>query len=273
MRKSLLLVGAFAGLSLLASPLWAEMPSPASETLETTVRAADGGLSEFVTQLLKTHLPPEYEKKKNWDQTTEVFDGLHVHLDGLRVKTKRKMKAVNHGTWTMYRVRLTEPDQFTLRIENIRSLEDGRAAFDLEVYAPLAVFARLSEWNRGVQLISLSADCDARVRLQATCALRMKLVAAKDSLIPDVNLEPEVISARFLLEEFRLHRVSQLHGPLVKHLGSEAREVIEDELADRNAEIVAKINRQIEKQQDKLRLPLSELANTKFGDLRSWVGK
>jgi len=273
MRNSALLYRVIAGLSLLASPLCAESPAPASDALETTVREADGGLSECVTQLLKTYLPPEYEKKKNWNQTTEVFDGLHVHLDGLQVKTKRKTKAVNHGTWTMYRVRLTEPDQFALRIDNIRTLEDGRAGFDLEVYAPLAIFSRLSEWQRGVQLISLSADCDARVRLRATCALRMKLVAAKDSVIPDVALEPEVISAQFWLEEFRLHRVSQLHGPLVKHLGSEAREIIEDELADRNTEIVAKINRQIEKKQDQLRLPLSELANTRFGDLRSWVGK
>jgi hypothetical protein len=238
---------------------------------ETTIRESDGGLSELVTQLIKTHLPPEYEKKKNWGQTTEVFDGLHLKLDGVHLKTKRKKRTVNHGTWTMYRVRLSEPDQFTLRIHNLRALDDGRAGFDLEVYAPLELFGRLSEWQRGVQLFSLSADGNARVRLHATCALRMKIVSAKESVFPDVAIEPEVLSAQILLESFRLERISQLDGPLVKQLGREAREVIEDELAERNAEIVTKINQQIAKKQDKLRLPLSELANTKFGDLRTWV--
>jgi hypothetical protein len=240
---------------------------------ETTIRESDGGLSELVTQLIKTHLPPEYEKKKNWGQTTEVFDGLHLKLDGVHLKTKRKKRTVNHGTWTMYRVRLSEPDQFTLRIHNLRALDDGRAGFDLEVYAPLELFGRLSEWQRGVQLFSLSADGNARVRLHATCALRMKIVSAKESVFPDVAIEPEVISAQILLESFRLERISQLDGPLVKQLGREAREVIEDELTDRNTEIVTKINQQIAKKQDKLRLPLSELANTKFGDLRIWVTK
>jgi hypothetical protein len=238
---------------------------------ETTVAAEDAGLSELVTALVRANLPHDYEKKKNWDQTKEVFDGWHVTRDGLRLKTKRKTKAVNHGTWTLYRVKLTRPDEFTIRISNIRTLADGRAAFDAEIAAPLAVFGRLSQWNYGVQLVSLSADCDARVRLQTSVAVRLSLISDKDKLVPDVQLQPEVLDAKLLLDEFRLKSLSQLHGSWAKHLGEEARGVIEDELAERNAAITTKLNQQIAKKKDKLRLSLADLAKSKWGDLTAWV--
>ncbi|HTN74779.1 MAG TPA: hypothetical protein VL096_06010 [Pirellulaceae bacterium] len=234
--------------------------------------ASDSGLSDLVTNLVRANLPHDYEKKKNWGQQIDVLDGWHVSMDGIRVKTKRKWKPVNHGTWTMYHILLTRPEELQIRVTNIRPLEDGRAGFDAEFSAPLEIFGRLSEWQRGVQLISLSADCEARVRLQTTCAVRMKLDLA-GKRIPDVLFEPEVLSATLTLDSFRLHRLSQLHGPLAKHLGTEAREIIEDELAERNADLPAKFNKQIAKQQDKLRLPLSSLADTKFGDLTSLVPK
>ncbi len=237
---------------------------------ELTLDAGDSGLSELVTSLVKANLPDNYEKQKHWGEQTRIFDGLHLSMDGLRVDTKRKWKMVNHGTWTMYRVTVTDPNQLTVVVRNIRQLEDGRAGFDAEFAAPLALFGRLSEWQRGVQLVSLSADADARVRLTVSCALKLKLDVGKQ-LVPDVLLEPEVTAAKIDLVEFRLKRLSQLHGPLAKHLGTEAREIIEDELADRNSDIVAKINKQIAKKQDKLRLSLSDLASTKFGDLTSLV--
>jgi hypothetical protein len=237
---------------------------------ETTVSASDSGLSGLVTHLVREQLPHEYEKKKNWDQTKEIFDGWRVSRDGLRVSTKRKTRAVNHGTWTMYRIRLTRPGEFSIRITNLRRLADGRAGFDAEISAPLEVFGRLSQWNLGVQLVSLSADCDARAKLTASLAVRLKLDSS-GKLVPDVLIEPEIVSARLELDDFRLRRLSQAHGPLVKLMGKEAREVIEDELAERNGELAAKLNRQIAKKQDKLRLSLSDLAGSKFREFSSFV--
>ena len=249
---------------LLLTPALARAQEP------VTVSAADSGLSELVTGIVRNNLPDQYEKKKNWGQTTDVWDGLHMSLDGVRIKTKRKKKQVNHGTWTMYRAQLTHPDEFTVEVKNLRRLDDGRAAFDAEFYAPLAVFGRVNQWQYGVQLISLSADADARVRLKITCAVTTRLEASK-GFVPDVAFEPEVTAAQIVLEDFRLNRISQLHGPLVKEIGEEAHDFLQDEINDRNTQIVAKINKQIAKQQDKLRLSLADLASTKFGDLRAWV--
>lgn len=236
------------------------------------VAEQDSGLSEIVTALVRSNLPDQYEKRKNWDKTTEVWDGLHMSLDGIKIKTKRRKKQVNHGTWTMYRAQLTDPSQFTVEVKDLRRLEDGRAAFDAEFYAPLAVFGRINQWQYGVQLISLSADADARVRLKVTCAVRTRLEASQ-GVVPDVVFEPEVTAAQIVLEDFRLKRISQLHGPLVKEIGEEAHDFLQDEINDRNAQIVGKMNKAIDKQRDKLRVSLSDLASTKFGDLRAWVSK
>lgn len=253
--------------SLIAStPLRAQTPA------ETTVTASDSGLSELVTSLVQANLPDNYEKKKNWGQTTEIFDHLEVERKGLKIETRRKYKQVNHGTWTMYRVTLPHPEQFIVRVSNVRQLEDGRAGFDAEFETPLDAFGRLSQWQHGLQLISLSGDCTARVKLQTTVAVRMKLIPA-GKLVPDVQIEPEVLSAKIEMSEFRLHRLSQLHGPLAKHLGTEAREVIEDILAERNGDLHTKLNQQLAKKPEKLRLSLSDLAKTKFGDLTGYVTK
>ena len=58
--------------------------------VETTITTHDSGLSDLVTGLVRANLPDNYEKKKNWGNQTNVFDGLHVKRDGLRLDTKRK---------------------------------------------------------------------------------------------------------------------------------------------------------------------------------------
>lgn len=261
-------------LALLLLTLTTSAQATAAEPAPVVVTAQDAGLSELVTNLVRAELPDAYEKKKNWGQTTEVWDGVRVSLDGARIKTKRKKRTVNHGTWTLYRATLTNPQEFAVTIANLRRLDDGRTAFDADFAAPLALFGRISEWQRGVQLFSLSADADARVRLQVTCAVRTRLEVG-GKLVPDVSLEPEVTSAKIVLEAFRLHRLSQVHGPLAKELGEELHDMLQHEIDDRNAQIVGKLNQQIARQKDKgkLRLSLSDLASSKFGDLREWMSK
>ncbi len=55
--------------------------------------------------------PKNYEDTRKWDLQKEVWDGVDFSRDGVKVKTKRKHKLVNHGTWTRYRLELVEPDK------------------------------------------------------------------------------------------------------------------------------------------------------------------
>jgi hypothetical protein len=249
-------------LSLMAGSLWAVEETGTSE-LEV-----DEGLQQLVTELALAFIPHTYEDNRKWGKTKEVFDGLHVRREGWRIKTHRRKKQVNHGTWTRYEVQLRNPDErFNIRLHNLRKLADGRAAVDIHCDARLRSFGRLSEWQYGVQLISLSAEADADVRLVMQCTFRVNLDLSH--LPPEIVVDVHVDDADVTIRRFRMRRISQLSGPLVKQLSHEVREVLEDQIAKRQDKMVEKINQQIEKNEEKLRLSLTSVLNTKLGDMQS----
>jgi len=67
----------------------------------------------------------------------------------------------------------------------------------------------------------------------------------------------------------RVYRVSRLDGPLVKQLGRSLRGVLERKLESKRGKIVEKANRQIAKNEDKLRFSLDQLASSAWSTLRS----
>lgn len=244
----------------LAVEPWGARPLPPAHELSLS--------SEFqvlVAGLVRENLPDKFEDTRHWGQTKELVTGLKIRHDGLRIKTKRKREEVNHGSWKMYRVHVVNPDEeFRLQVENVREASDGRLAFDVVTFAQLHAFGRWSQWERGVQLISLSADADARVRLKADCRLGLHLDPVH--LPPDVLLEPEVLQADIQLVDFRLRKISDLRGPLVLKLGRALEDVLRDKLAERGHKLPEKLNRQIAKHRDKLRFSFVEM-------LRSpWAG-
>ena len=188
-----------------------------------------------------------------------------MRWEGNQLQTNRRWKTVNHGTWKKYEIRLIDPYQrFQVQVEDPRALDDGRVGFEAQVDAAVEVFGRLAQWERGVQLFSLSAEATAVVRLRVSCRVAMKLDPSR--FPPDVRFEPEITSADLQLIQFRLHRISQASGPLVRELGSAVRDFVESKIADRRHQLVRRINRQIEKQQDDLRLSIHDLLATKWGD-------
>lgn len=256
--NAILLVAMLPGLRGAAVPAHAADPAPASPAPASPPLAANDRLDDLITQIVRDQVPPEYEERRNWGQTTTVWSGVRVWIEDGQLETKRRQQRVNHGRWQLYRFRLVDPDRrFHVHVENLREVAPGRAAFDLWGEAQLAVMARVSEWQRGVQLFSVSANALATVRLRTTCEVGLKLEPGK--LIPDVQLDPAVTAARLELVAFRLQRISQLHGPLVKELGDAIRGIVADRLADQQPKLVDKINRQLQKHRDAWRLSLQDV--------------
>jgi len=228
--------------------------------------ASPGSLRGLITTIVRENLPDQYESRDNWGDTKEIWAGLHVRLDGLQIETKRRKKRVNHGTWKLYRVRFIEPEKYLqVDVQNIHELPNGRVEFDLLADARLDVFARLAQWELGVQLISLSVNAEARTQFRVRCDLGLKLDPSK--LPPDVLLDPVVSQAELRLADFRVRRISQLGGPLARELGEEARDLLDKELAKQNQKLPGKINRQIDKNRDKLRLSVQDLLTSQWGGL------
>jgi hypothetical protein len=72
-------------------------------------------------------------------------------------------------------------------------------------------------------------------------------------------LEPTVVDATLELIDFDLHRISKLGGPLAHELGRGLRDVLQNEFNDRRARLVTRMNGQIEKHRDKLRISPRDL--------------
>jgi hypothetical protein len=215
-------------------------------------------LAALVRDLMLMGVPHEYENTKHWGRTKEVWDGLKVSLDGWQIKTKRRKKQANHGTWKRYRVWLVEPrENLRVDISQLHRNQAGRVEFVLTLRTPLGAFGRLSEWRHDVQLYSFSVQARAEVSLQLRCDMGWTWDARH--FPPDLRLDPQVLDAHLRLEDFRVQRLSDLSGPLVRELGDSLQGVLQDELDKRRDKLVRDMNDQIDEHQQYLQVSVREL--------------
>ncbi len=111
-------------------------------------------------------------------------------------------------------------------------------------------------------MISVTLDADARVRLVLTCRLDIDLDATR--LPPDVVVKPEVIDADLQVSDFRVNRISHFDGPIVRELGDGLEKILVKQIEQRRPELAARINRQIARHQDKLRISLRDTFQQKW---------
>lgn len=227
-------------------------------------------LRVLVAAMLRERLPEKYTNEKQWGKTKPVFDGIRLRREGLKLETERKWKQVNDGMWKRYEIRLPEArDSISVTVDRLQIVDDNRGRIELRAETPVHLFGRIAYWEHGVQVFSVNADANATVRIHLTADVGMKFDLLK--LPPDLVLDPRVVEARIELLDFRLNRVSQLHGPLAKHLGEGLRETIDDRVAAANATLVDKLNRQIDKQRDRLRLSWSDTLSKQWSKWTSAV--
>ena len=250
--------------SELVSILKQNMPS-ADETIE--MKDAPEWFQNMMQRIVRDNIPDKYVQDKDWGKTEKRWDGLKVRRRGfLRLSTKRRWKEVNHGVWKRYEIHQVDPDQhLTMRIENVRDAGKGRVGFEVGLTSKLHVHGRRAQWAKGVQVYSISADADADVVMRLWCVVGMKLDVRK--FPPDVVMVPEVTKAKLDVTDFRLQSISKLDGPVVKQLSKSIHRVLEDKLVEQRRKLPKKINREIEKNEDKMRLSLSDFASNKWNSL------
>lgn len=245
----------------------AEETVPASHATDTA--SADGGsieqLEQFVTALALAYIPHTYEDLGDWGKQSQRWDGLKVRLDGLRIKTKRRKKTVNHGTWKKYKVSLYEPQKkaFQIDLANLSRSEQGTVSFDIQITAPLHVHGRISKWIKGVQLFSISADAIAKVRLTARVEVEPFLIVAE--FPPAFGISPHVEKADVTLIDFQMYRVSEVGGEIAQQIGRGAESIIRKRLDKQRPKLADKLNKALKKKQDKLRISPQELLTSKWG--------
>lgn len=234
------------------------LPDSLNEYAAARTNAAQSSdLSDWLRWLLLKNLPPTYEDNRKWGLQKSVYDGFRFRREGMKIETERKYKTVKHGTWSRYYLEFIEPqNRLKLEVQNFENINDERVRFRLMVEVPLHAFGRISQWQRDLQLISLSTNADATVRLEVDTEVGVRV----NPLVfpPEFQFEPVVKGARLELVQFEVHRISQIRGPLAEELGKGIRRMVDDRLADYEDKLVVKMNMELVKQKDKLRVSLGQ---------------
>jgi hypothetical protein len=230
------------------------------------IAASDDAIDLLISDLTRRALPEKYEDRSNWGGQKEILTGLQVKREGLRIRTNRRKKKVNHGTWRRYQIEPADAAALQVKVRNLRLDGEGQFTLDVTTDARLHAVAQLTQWNRGLRLASVSCEADARVWLKLEMLVAVKF--EREEGLPTVVIRPKVTKAELKLRDFRLRRVGEFKGALVKELGRQLRNVIDRRVAAEQGRLAARINQQIEANQDDLRLSLSEFAKSGWADAK-----
>ncbi len=237
----------------------------AGPTTATEIESHDAGdeIDQLLTKLVLGHLPHDFKQDKDWGRQAERFDGLKVRRKGLQIRTRRRKKMVNHGSWKKFNASLVDPaNRFSVSVKNMREADEGKVAFDLHCRSDLKIDGRVAKWVKGVQLYSLSLDGKARVNLAVTVELETVMDVTK--FPPDLIFRPQATAAHLEVDDFRIDRISKVGGEVSQQATSWARSAIEEKIEAEEAKLVDKINADLKKNEKKLRLSLHDAVSSKW---------
>lgn len=241
-----------------------DRPNSQSGNLHSETVDASEKINQIVTRLALESIPHTYTNDKDWGGQDRRWDGIKFRRDdGGRLETKRKWKMVNHGTWKKYSTSLINPkDNFTVEVKNFHQAENTNLAFDIHFATRIRFDARQAKWAKGVQLYSVSADGHGKVRLMVSCELDIDMDITR--FPPDFVFTPTVVAADLMVDEFRIDRVSKLGGEFAQQVTRAARKVLDEEIAEKEVELVEKINTKLAKKQDEFRLSFADSIKQKW---------
>jgi len=226
--------------------------------------ASRAALAETLSRLIRDAIPAEYDKLKDWGATKEVVVVVRPKGKPFHLHWHERKKAVEHGVWKHYRLRLIEPEKnLVVRLSDLQALPNGKMGFTLQLEAKLDAWSRAKVYQYGVHLIALEVEGDMRIRLEISGEVGLQ-VAVVDRA-PGVAVQPVVTSARLSLDEFHLRRVSNARGPLVRELGDGVRRIAEEEV--NGPQLVEKLNRAIDKKRDRLVFSAANLVKSPWWPL------
>lgn len=227
-------------------------------------------LETLINDLAREHIPHQYSKTKDWGQQAERWDGLHIQLKDFQLKTKRRKKLVNHGTWKKYSAELADaPQSLKFRLNSIEKDDRDRIAVRLSVIADLKLFGRIAEWVKGVQLFSISVQATATVQLDLHLTLATRLDFSH--IPPDLHLDPVIQGADLTVTQFQIQRISKVGGEVAQQVGRGVRQVLDDKIEEYEAKLVSKMNASIAKKKDSLKLSVAELVDSEWSKFQDYL--
>jgi hypothetical protein len=254
------------GPELLAPPL---LPVP--EDIDPSMvlpESASVAMLDFLASIIRDNIPEKHLEDKDWNQTKRVYAGIKFRREGLRLETERRWKTVNHGLWRKYELKLVDPKRtLIVRLSDVYWQPDGRLHANLNVVCELDVTAWQTRYNFDVRLYSVQVDASIRLVLELETTIGFRL--DQTQLPPLLVIDPHVEKASLAMSSFHVDKIGHLGGDLSEELGDASESLIRQKLVEPQSEkLAAKLNRQIDKKRDKLRIDAGEWLSRWFADFR-----
>ncbi|TWU23297.1 hypothetical protein Pla52o_28330 [Novipirellula galeiformis] len=234
----------------------------AQQIISVSESQAKDSMQWLATRAMQ-EVPAVYQGDKDWGDTKRIWAGVRAKFDGLKLKTHRRFKEVNHGRWIRYEIKLPDvntPHAATTTIQSAKLTDDDRWQIGSITESTMHFMAKVEHWNYGIKLYSVTVTGHLRVQLQLTSTIGLYLDYTE--VPPAVVAEPIVEGAKLTLASFEIDRVSKIGGDAAEAWGEVMQEVIVERFIEsQNDRIVAKLNQAIEKKRDKLRFSWSMLLN------------
>lgn len=248
-------------------------PTAASQPSEPTTNnpsALAAPLAKLLELVIRDQFREDFVDDDNWGGTRRVVTGYRITGKPFDWHVRHNKAEVNDGLWEKYAVRLIHPDEeLHVRIADL-AWRDGALAYSLHLTARLRGDARWERWRSGVKMLNSHAVAKTTVDVSLTGTVRFKLLA--DEGFPGMAVEPQVTTLQVKLRDFDLEKVSKLDGIAAHELGDSLLPKLQRELNRRQPKVVAKLNRSLEKQYDKLRFSPQAFVSSGWSKLQDSLG-
>jgi hypothetical protein len=225
-------------------------------------------LSRLAQRIVLENLPKQFEDQRDWGHTTRVVNGLHLKEEGDRLKIEKHTKEVKNGIWKQYRISAVDPEhELQVRIANLRQTDSSHSAFQVLLSAKLHAEGRWEQWKDGIKLLNVNAEADCRIEARLDC--EMAIDWKPSGLLGQFSIEPRVTGARLELIDFDLKKLSKIEGRLAHELGERLKDTLAKKLHAEEPKLVDKLNKAIEKRQDRLRFSPDDVVANGFSKLES----
>jgi hypothetical protein len=213
-------------------------------------------------------IPETYTDDNDWGTTQRIQSGLNLRLDGARLRTSRRWKDINHGTWKRAEIQLLDPqEKFDLQVALLPTDDRNSTRYAVGASARLKVRGRQQDWINGVRLYSVTGDATADVLLRAVITIKRSIVSGETNN-RILRILPHIESVSLYIVGFRLNRVGHAKGAIVREFGRSLKGTLNQALSRNRDKMASKINAKIAKKPERFGIPLG-VFSLLTGDIES----
>lgn len=239
------------------------------ETIDPTQvlpEAASKAMYGFLASIIRENIPEKHTEDKEWNRTKEIYAGIKFRREGLKIETERRWKTVNHGLWRKYEVQLIDPDnRLTVRLSDVHWQPDGRLHAHLTIIAETFVTAWQTQWNLGIRVYAIRSEAKITMQLDVDATIGFGL--DNTAFPPALVVDPHIHNASLQMSSFHVDRIGKLGGDISEELGDSIENLVRKLVVKPQSEkLAAKLNRQIDKKRDDLRIEAGDWLNRWFED-------